>query len=435
MDDLLAEFLTETAECMDTLDVELVRLEQNPNDPEILSNIFRLVHTVKGTCGFLGLPRLEAVAHASENVLGKVRDGLLDVTPAGISLILQSLDRIKEISAVLEQTEHEPEGDDAELISQINALAEGNSPLSGPAADAVPATDVMLADSAPDDDEIPDTAADEAATADVAPPNQDEVFPVAAELLEEVAQANDTASAAAPVTVVAEAVEVPLLALPPEPAAEAPMADVSAVSEAAPEPESGQSAAAQDFLETAQRAEEEATPPPPSETAAKATVVDDGSKAGESSLATQSIRVHVEVLEDLMTMVSELVLTRNQLMQIHRAQDTSDDFAAPLQSLNYIVSELQEGVMKTRMQPIGNAWSKLARIVRDLAHDLGKKIDLRMHGQETELDRQVLELIRDPLTHMVRNSADHGLETPKERIKAGKPETGVGCRPVGGCRW
>ena len=236
MDDLLAEFLTETAECMDTLDVELVRLEQNPNDPEILSNIFRLVHTVKGTCGFLGLPRLEAVAHASENVLGKVRYGVLDVTPEGISLILQSLDRIKEISAVLEQTEHEPEGDDAELIGQINALAEGNSPSSGPAADAVPATDVILADSAPDDGEIPDTAADEAATADVAPPNQDEVFPVAAELLEEVAQATDSALAAAPVTAVAEADEVALLPLLPEPVAEAPMADVSAVSEAAPEP-------------------------------------------------------------------------------------------------------------------------------------------------------------------------------------------------------
>ena len=191
-------------------------------------------------------------------------------------------------------------------------------------------------------------------------------------------------------------------------------------------PESGQSAAVQDFLEATQRAEEEeAAAPPPLEAAAKATAVDDGAKAGESSLATQSIRVHVEVLEDLMTMVSELVLTRNQLMQIQRAQDTSDDFAAPLQNLNYIVSELQEGVMKTRMQPIGNAWSKLARIVRDLAHDLGKKIELRMHGQETELDRQVRELIRDPLTHMVRNSADHGLETPKERVKAGKPETGV----------
>ncbi|WP_353079376.1 chemotaxis protein CheA, partial [Synechococcus lacustris] len=121
--------------------------------------------------------------------------------------------------------------------------------------------------------------------------------------------------------------------------------------------------------------------------------------------------------------VSELVLTRNQLLQILRTQKDSP-FSAPLQRLNQVVSELQEGVMKTRMQPIGSAWSKLPRIIRDLSHELNKKIELEMRGQETELDRQVLELIKDPLTHMVRNSADHGIEKPAERLKAGKSETG-----------
>ncbi|MBX9699351.1 MAG: chemotaxis protein CheA, partial [Acetobacteraceae bacterium] len=135
------------------------------------------------------------------------------------------------------------------------------------------------------------------------------------------------------------------------------------------------------------------------------------------------MRVAVEVLEDLMTLVSELVLTRNQLLQIAR-RDADPAFTAPLQRLSQITSELQEGVMKTRMQPIGNAWAKLPRLVRDLGVELGKKIDLVMHGAETELDRQVLELIRDPLTHMVRNSADHGLETPDQRRISGKPETG-----------
>jgi two-component system chemotaxis sensor kinase CheA len=131
----------------------------------------------------------------------------------------------------------------------------------------------------------------------------------------------------------------------------------------------------------------------------------------------------VEVLEELMTLVGELVLTRNQLLQLSRAQGTSA-FSAPLQRLSHITSDLQEGVMKTRMQPIGNAWNKLPRLVRDLAQETGKKISLEMRGQDTELDRQVLELMRDPLTHMVRNSADHGLETPDERRAAGKPETG-----------
>ncbi|MDD3288972.1 MAG: chemotaxis protein CheW [Alphaproteobacteria bacterium] len=147
------------------------------------------------------------------------------------------------------------------------------------------------------------------------------------------------------------------------------------------------------------------------------------SPAKESLVASQSIRVSVELLENLMVTVSELVLTRNQLMQISRGQKDSP-FAAPLQRLNHVTSELQEDVMRTRMQPIGNAWAKLPRIVRDLSLELGKKIDLQMLGADTELDRQVLELIKDPLTHMVRNSADHGIEMPAERIKAGKPEIG-----------
>jgi two-component system chemotaxis sensor kinase CheA len=146
-------------------------------------------------------------------------------------------------------------------------------------------------------------------------------------------------------------------------------------------------------------------------------------EGGEAVVAGQTIRVGVDVLEHLMTLVSELVLTRNQLLQLARSQENAA-FAVPLQRLSHITSDLQEGVMKTRMQPIGNAWNKLPRLVRDLAHELGKKIDLVMIGADTELDRQVLELIKDPLTHMVRNSADHGLERPEVRRAAGKPETG-----------
>ncbi len=141
-------------------------------------------------------------------------------------------------------------------------------------------------------------------------------------------------------------------------------------------------------------------------------------------VANQSIRVNVDTLEHLMTMVSELVLTRNQLLEISRRNEDTE-FKVPLQRLSNVTAELQEGVMKTRMQPIGNAWQKLPRIVRDLSGELGKQIELEMHGADTELDRQVLDLIKDPLTHMVRNSADHGLETPAERAKAGKPEQGT----------
>jgi two-component system chemotaxis sensor kinase CheA len=348
MDDLLREFLTETNENLAVLDNQLIKLEQNPNDPGLLSNIFRTVHTIKGTCGFLGLPRLESVAHASENILGKFRDVILPVTPYSVTLILASLDRIKMILGVLEETGKEPEGADRELIDQLNAHAEGHD--SGAAAAPVaqtpaPAAPVAAAASAEADEHgfVPMTAAELAALA--------------------------AASA-------------------PEP--EAAPASTAPVASAQPP------AVAKDNIPAV---------------------------ASESALAAQTLRVSVDVLENLMTTVSELVLIRNQMLQILRSQKDTE-FASPLQRLNHVTSELQEQVMKTRMQPIGNAWAKLPRIVRDLAHELGKKIDLQMLGADTELDRQVLEMIKDPLTHMVRNSADHGLEGPADRSAAGKKETG-----------
>ncbi|MCX8506966.1 MAG: Hpt domain-containing protein, partial [Alphaproteobacteria bacterium] len=127
MDDLLSEFLTETNENISVLDSELVKLERNPNDPELLGSIFRLVHTIKGTCGFLGLPRLEKVAHAAENVLGMFRDGSLKVDSTAVTLILKSLDRIKMIIGTLEKTEAEPAGDDGDLIAELNNAAQAKS--------------------------------------------------------------------------------------------------------------------------------------------------------------------------------------------------------------------------------------------------------------------------------------------------------------------
>lgn len=309
MDDLLADFLTETQEGLGALDAALVRLERAPGDAATLGEVFRVVHTIKGTCGFLGLSRLEAVAHAAENVLGRWRDGSQAVTPAGITLILRALDAVRAIVAGLEQSGSEPPGNDAALIAVLDAAAAGS--LAEPA--------------------------------------------------------------------------------PPAPPPAAPAAVVS--------------------------------PPPPVAEAATSSAATMDPAADAVAAAPQTIRVAVEVLEDLMTLVSELVLTRNQLLQIAR-RSADPAFTAPLQRLSQITSELQEGVMKTRMQPIGNAWAKLPRLVRDLGVELGKRIDLVMRGAETELDRQVLELIRDPLTHMVRNSADHGLEAPEQRRAAGKPETG-----------
>ena len=374
MDELLSEFLTETSESLATLDVELVKLEQEPNNPGLIDNIFRLVHTIKGTCGFLGLPRLGSVAHASENVLGKIRDQELEVTPDAVSLILSSLDRIKDLLSALEETEAEPAGDDKDLIGALDAMAENASPAPQSADEPVAAAQEIEFELTDVDDAVPADADD--ATADVAAESNEDFDP---ELGRELKPG-----------------EVPLDEL------ERIFQETEVEVTPSAAPAASQPTASGD--------------PTPSAQTKKA-------KEGESALANQSIRVSVDLLENLMTMVSELVLTRNQLLQMVRGH-TDSEFKVPLQRLSHVTTELQEGVMKTRMQPIGNAWAKLPRIVRDLSHELGKKIDLQMLGADTELDRQILELIKDPLTHMVRNSADHGLEDPQTRADAGKPETG-----------
>ena len=262
------------------------------------------------------------MAHASENVLGKIRDKVLAVSPDAVSLILESLDAIKSIVAHLSEHESEPEGTDAGLIARLDAFAAGDASGSQKKAESLPQAK---------------TAPYRARTSTPPPP--------------------------------------PLMSHPGR--------KLSVPTAAGAEP-----------------------------------------AAYETPGQTQSIRVAIGVLDTLMQTVGELVLTRNQLLQMTRAK--SDPFlSASLQSLSHITTELQEGIMKTRMQPIGTAWSKFPRLIRDLSLEMGKRIELRMEGAETELDRQLLELIRDPLTHMVRNSADHGLEGMEARRAAGKPETGV----------
>src|SRR5215204_968949 len=336
MDDLLREFLTETGEHLDVVDVELVRFEREPGNETILRNIFRLVHTIKGTCGFLGLPRLEALTHAAETLMGKFRDGM-PVTSEAVTLILLTIDRIKLILAELERSATEPDGADADLIGGLETLA-----AAAGAAESEPEPEI---------------------------------------------------------TAGALVYQVLERALKP---GEASLDDLEGAFRNTPGPAPG--------TDTAPAAATPATfEPEPADAAPPSKV--------------QTIRVNVDTLEHLMTMVSELVLTRNQLLEIARRQDDGG-YKVPLQRLSHVTAELQEGVM-TRMQPIGTAWQKLPRVVRDLSGELSKKIELVMQGAETELDRQVLEVIKDPLTQMVRNSADHGIESPLERRAAGKSERGT----------
>lgn len=386
MDDLLQEFIAEATENLAVIDQELVRLEQHPNDTEILGNIFRLVHTVKGTCGFLGLSRLEKVAHSGENVLGKFRDGELEVTPDAVTVILECIDRIREILAALEESGSEPEGNDSALITSLDKLIDPAASAPAKVAEAPKA-------------ETKETDKNSGMTVN------EFGAPIAAELLAELEAAGVDLDADEPVESEAVAnTESPNLetAVSDAPSSSS-LPESSSVDDAGFPPAGGDSSGEDKGSE--QKAVEPAT------------------QKRESAVAASSLRINVDVLENLMTLVSELVLARNQLLQMVRGYD-DHEFAVPLQLLSHITTDLQEGVMQTRMQPIGNAWSKLPRIVRDLSVASGKKIDLVMDGAETELDRQILDLIKDPLTHMVRNSADHGLEDPEERLTAGKPETG-----------
>lgn len=359
MDDLLSDFLAETQESLEVVDAELVKFEQQPDDDATLNNIFRLVHTIKGTCGFLGLPRLEALAHAGETLLGKYRDKALVATPETVSLILDSIDQIKVILDYLTETQAEPEGTDKEIIAQLVAASEGGTEETAPA-EPEPVVAAVEKVEAVEDAEEGDVGYDADLDRELRP-------------------------------------------------GEVSLADLEAAFMEADGPDLEQLAAEADLAiqqDSDKKAAQEKI-----------------KKVAEPIKIIQTVRVNVDSLEDLMAMVSELVLTRNQLLQTVR-DTSSDDLKLPLQRLSSVTAELQEGVMKTRMQPIGNAWKKLPRIVRDSAKAVNKKVQLNMSGETTELDRQVLELIGDPLTHMVRNSCDHGLEPGDIRVAAGKPEIG-----------
>ena len=296
MDDIVREFLVESHEGLDRLDRDLVALEQRPRDRELLAGIFRCVHTVKGTCGFLGFTKLEGVSHVGENLLSLLRDGRLELSPEITSALLQLVDAIRQILRSIETAQDEGEADYAPLVELLTRLA----------------------------DDVP--AGAEAAAAPAALP----LAPAPAELATEVAQSASVGS---------------------------------------------------------------------------------------------NIRVDVGLLDRLMNLVGELVLARNQLLQ-YSAGTENATLQATSQRLNLITTELQEGVMKTRMQPIGTIWSKLPRVVRDLALACGKQVRVEMEGRETELDKTIIEAIKDPLTHIVRNSVDHGIESPQVRAAAGKPAEG-----------
>ncbi len=311
LQDIVKDFLVESYENLDQLDRDLVRLEQDPACGPTLSSVFRTIHTIKGTCGFLGFGKLEGVAHVGESLLSRLRDGALRLRPDITTGLLNLVDAIREILANIETLGAEGEADYCVLIQTLIHLQE-------------------------------------------APPD--------------LPQAHDSTANA--------------------------------------QPENRK--AAESTTETS--ADDREQP-----------AANHESKLG--SISDGTIRVDVCLLDTLMNRVGELVLARNQILQFTSGASDSALVGAA-QRLNAITSELQEGVMKMRMQPIGNLWSKFPRIVRDLAVHCGKEVRIEMEGKDTELDKTIVESIKDPLTHVVRNAIDHGIESSTERRAAGKPAEG-----------
>jgi len=347
MDDLTREFLIESQEGLDRMERCLTELEERPHDASLLADIFRSVHTIKGTTGFLGFKRLEKLAHAGENLLGLLRDEKLAVNAAVITVLLHLLDGLRSILKTIEAEGGEGTGEDAELIARLEEL--------------------QARERAPD-----------------------------------AGGANQAASA------VGKAADGGRVLEPGSPRA--------------PAAQGGAAPAAATAVETAEAA------PPAAEAAAQenpAPAVADGQKGrtqAAGSATESTLRVDVALLNRIMNLVGELVLTRNQVLQATAADPNMTMLS---RRLDMVTADLRESVMKARMQPVSNVFSKMPRMVRDLSQSLGRRVSLKMEGQETELDKSLLEAIKDPLTHAVRNALDHGIEPAAEREAAGKDPEGT----------
>lgn len=353
-EELLRDFLIESAEAVDKLDEELVVLEQSPEDMEVLNSIFRGVHTIKGTCGFLELNKLQSISHVGETLLDDLRSGKLRVTEDIITVLLKLSDAIKEILNSLSAGNGEGDKDYGWLIIKLEDAANGNTSSDAPGESTATQTQKS---------------------------QEKEMDPLEAEFLRIVEERRAQ-----------ESVE--------EDSVPSKQPERIVMDEQIEVTKNEDSKLVNDLEFSSSESK------------------------SESRSADTTIRVDVELLDRLMNLVGELVLARNQILQFTKNKaDTSFNNAS--QRLNLITSELQESVMRTRMQPIATVWKKFPRIVRDLAKNLGKSIRLEMEGQETDLDKTIIEAIKDPLTHIVRNSVDHGIESMADRIASGKPEEGL----------
>jgi two-component system chemotaxis sensor kinase CheA len=377
MDDLIKEFLIESNENLDRLDSELVKLETDPSSQELLSSIFRTIHTIKGSCGFLGFSNLERIAHAGESLLSRLRDGKLSLTQEFTTGLLAMVDAIRTMLGEIQSTKQDGNETYAELTESLNRLQ-----LQGP--DASPKSAMDLSP--------PEHGRNQLRTK----LNENQVKPVRSH------PDADQEKAAHP----------PALGKVGGSLVERGSVRFGDLAGALKEPTRDTRPLGEILISKGLVTAEDIQ---------AALQIQEGSLPQDTT--TQTIRVDIRLLDRLMNLVGELVLTRNQITQFS-AHQSDINLAGPIQQLNLLTSELQEEVMRTRMQPISNVFDKFPRVVRDVATACGKQVLIEMKGKETELDRSLLEAIKDPLTHIVRNSVDHGIELPEERVARGKRPEG-----------
>ncbi|MBI1309839.1 histidine kinase [bacterium] len=420
LDDIIKEFLVESYENLDQLDRDLLALEDTPDDRDCLASVFRTVHTIKGTSGFLALPKLERVAHVGENLLVPLRDGALQHSHEIADGLLAMVDAIREILGHIESDGVEGDGEYDALIARLDTLLKtgvGEPDVSTDGSSATSLSDEELSDvvtslaEAKASSAATDSSAAAASKADnSARGKQRKPKAPRRRQARTGKRSTDQAELTAPVKATVDA------ARPDAVEAVAPEAGVAAASVVKTPTEAVVAAQTPAGPKAA-----DATGTPKSNDNPDSA---NASGAAATAIADSTVRIDVGLLDRLMNLVGELVLARNQILQFTSVSGDAT-LAAASQRLNLITTELQEGVMKTRMQPIRNAWSKLPRVVRDLSTACGKQVKVEMEGADTELDKTILEAIKDPLTHIVRNSVDHGIESPDVRVANGKPAEGT----------
>lgn len=442
MNEVLREFLLETHENLALLDSDLVTLEQKPTDKQTLAQVFRTLHSVKGTAGFIGLPKLQQVAHSAESLLSRLRDGELRFNQPIATALLKTVDAIREMLASIENNGAEGDGDYSAVIAEVDRLRLGGE------AEPTPAPAAPVAPPALSSSPKPTLSPEVESWPTLAPPPPPKNQPASEPPVSHAASAATTSHFESPLPPRSESppprIDTPQPSVIPRPAA-APPTSSSAKTELAERPAppampvpparidpSARTVALAPESPTSEPPQAEPTPAPlvpiievpaPISQTPSPPAPGEPSEPRATGLTDSNIRVDVGLLDKMMTLVGELVLSRNQIMQFGISSE-DPAFHGAVQQLNLLTTELQTSVMKTRMQPIGNVWSKFPRIVRDLAVACQKKVRFEMEGQETELDKTLIEAIRDPLTHMVRNAVDHGIETPDVRRSRGKPEEG-----------